>query len=139
MISVAGPFDECREAVCNGLVACPYCTHLLARGKFAPPLGPVRGAGEVEGLGPGGERIRAQCGGCGKGHTLLPAPLAAHRADIAEAVAGHPADGTGAGKFAAALGRPARTVAGWPSAGTRVRGPAPDRVQRDAGIAVHRG
>jgi hypothetical protein len=101
----------------NGLVACPYCGHPLAPRGFAPPLGKVRGAGEVEGLGPGGERIRARCSGCGKGHTLLPAPLAAHRADSAgvlgEAVAEYAANGTGAGKIAAVLGRPVRTVAGW--------------------------
>lgn len=117
MISIAGPFDECREAVRNGLVACPDCGHGLAPRGFAPPLGPVRGAGVIEGLGPGGERIRARCGGCGKSHTLLPPALAAHRADtvqvLGEAVAEHAANGTGAARIAAMLGRPVRTVAGW--------------------------
>jgi hypothetical protein len=101
----------------RGLVPCPDCGQPLSPRGFAPPLGRVRGADEVEGLGPGGERIRSWCGRCGRGHTLLPAPLAAHRADAAavlgQAVAAHAGHGSGPAQIAAALGRPARTVAGW--------------------------
>jgi hypothetical protein len=117
LVSIAGPFNECREAVRNGLVPCPDCGGPLSPRGFAPPLGPVRGAGEVEGLGPGGERVRSWCAACRKGHTLLPAPLAAHRADavavLGEAVTVHAEHGVGAWRIAAMLGRPARTVAGW--------------------------
>ena len=117
MLSIAGPFDECREAVRGGLVPCPDCGRPLSPRGFAPPLVKVRGAGEVEGLGPGGQRVRSWCGRCRRGHTLLPAPLTAHRADAAavlgQAVAAHAGHGRGPAQIAAALGRPARTVAGW--------------------------
>lgn len=117
MVSIAGSFDECRDAVRNGRVACPECGNPLSPRGFARPLAAVRGAGEVEGLGPGGERIRSRCPACGKGHTLLPAPLAAHRADavavLGRAVTAHAEHGMGAWRIAAVLGLPARTVAGW--------------------------
>lgn len=117
MISVAGPFDECREAVRNGRVPCPVCGNPLSPRGFAQSLAKIRGAGQVEGLGPGGERIRSYCASCRKGHTLLPAPLAAHRADAAvvlgRAVSAHAREGAGAGKIAVMLGVPVRTVAGW--------------------------
>lgn len=117
MLSIAGPFEECRDAVRRGLVPCPDCGQPLSPRGFAPPLVKVRGAGEVAGLGPGGERIRSWCGRCRQGHTLLPAALAAHRADAAvvlgQAVAAHAGQGKGAARIAAMLGRPVRTVAGW--------------------------
>jgi hypothetical protein len=117
LVSIAGPFNECREAVRDGRVGCPDCGGRLSPRGFAPPLGPVRGAGDVEGLGPGGERIRSWCAACRKGHTLLPAPLAAHRADAAavlgRAVTAHAEHGMGAWRIGAVLGLPVRTVAGW--------------------------
>jgi hypothetical protein len=117
LVSIAGPFGECREALRNGRVRCPVCGGPLSPRGFAPPLGKIRGADDPAGLGPGGERIRSWCATCGKGHTLLPAPLAAHRADTAavlgRAVSAHVRDGLGARRIAAALGVPVRTVAGW--------------------------
>ena len=117
VISIAGSFGQCREAVAQGRVACPGCGSPLSRRGFAPPLAAVRGAGRVAGLGPGGERIRTWCAHCRRGHTLLPAELAAHRADTAAvlvaAVTAHADHGLPAARIAAALGRPARTVSGW--------------------------
>jgi len=118
VISIAGGFDEWREAVRAGRVPCPDCGAPLSRRGFAPPLTAVRGAGHhVAGLGPGGERIRTWCRHCRRGHTLLPAALAARRADLAAvlgcAVAAHAEDGMTAGQIAAGLGVPRRTVAGW--------------------------
>jgi hypothetical protein len=117
LVSIAGPFSECREALRNGRVPCPVCGNPLSSRGFAPPLGKVRGAGDVAGLGPGGERIRSWCATCRKGHTLLPASLAAHRADTAavlgRAVWAHAHGSLGAGRIAAVLGVPVRTAAGW--------------------------
>jgi hypothetical protein len=84
---------------------------------FSGPAKKVRGAEDVPGLGPGRVRLRSYCGACGRGHTLLPAELAAHRADTAavlgQAAELHAGQGWGAGRVAAVLGRPVRTVAGW--------------------------
>ena len=118
MIPIVGRFDEWREAVRAGRVPCPGCGNPLPPRGFAPPLGRTRGApAGIEGLGPGGERIRAWCRHCRAGHTLLPAVLVSRRADTAEtlgqAVTAHAWHGRSASRVAAGLGLPRRTVAGW--------------------------
>jgi hypothetical protein len=60
---------------------------------------------------------RARCGGCGVTHVLLPAVLAARRADhaevIADAVGLSAVEGLGFRKIAVRLDRPESTVRGW--------------------------
>lgn len=117
MISVAGSFLECQEALKAGRIVCPDCGSPVRPRGFGPPLGPFPGGRDAEGLGPGGERLRSHCGACGRGHTLLPAALAAHRADtaevIGEAVSAQAEQGIAASRVAAALGRPVRTIRAW--------------------------
>jgi hypothetical protein len=118
MIAITGGFQEWRDAVRAGRVLCPACGEPLAPRGFARPLAAVRGAPEhIEGLGPGGERLRAWCRRCRVRHTLLPAVLVSRRADTAatlgEAVTAHAWHGQGAPAIAARLGVPRRTVTGW--------------------------
>jgi hypothetical protein len=124
VIPIVGGFDEWREAVRTGRVPCPGCGAPLSPRGFAPPLAPVRGAPEdIEGLGPGGERIRTWCRRCRAGHTLMPAVLVCRRADTAgrlgQAVTASACSGLSAARIGSALGVPRRTVAGW-LAGARV-------------------
>jgi hypothetical protein len=117
LVSVSGSFWECHAALLARRIPCPDCSHPLRPRGFSLPAKKVRGAEDTEGLGPGGVRVRSYCDACDRGHTLLPAELAAHRADAAgvlgEAAEMHAGQGRTAGQVAAALGRPARTVAGW--------------------------
>jgi|HubBroStandDraft_5_1064220.scaffolds.fasta_scaffold316553_1 hypothetical protein len=118
MIPITGGFEHWRGAVRAGQVLCPACGEPLSPRGFAAPLAAVRGAPDhIEGLGPGGERIRAWCRRCRTGHTLLPAVLVSRRADTAqalgEAVTAHARHGQGACQIAARLGVPRRTVTGW--------------------------
>ena len=50
LVSIAGPFSECREALRNGRVPCPVCGNPLSSRGFAPPLGKVRLSEAVERL-----------------------------------------------------------------------------------------
>lgn len=82
---------------------------------------------------------RARCGGCGGTHILLPAVLAARRADhaeaIAEAVELSAVEGLGFRKIAVILDRPESTVRGWLR---DFRANAPAIVAAFA-VRVHRG
>jgi hypothetical protein len=117
VISVAKSFRECRAALANREIPCPECEEPLRPRGFSYPREKLRGV-------PGGEadvraqaRPRGQCGPCRRSHVLVPAAVAAYRADALPVLVctllAHVLDGLNAGEVAMVLCRPARTVRGW--------------------------
>lgn len=111
VIVVSDP-QQAEQTLAQGQMHCPTCGGVLR------PYGWAR-ARTVRALGTARVRVRprrARCASCRATQVLLPGELCARRADttevIATALAAH-AEGDGARRIAAQLGRPVSTVRAW--------------------------
>lgn len=114
MISVAGTFRECRDALKRREVPCPDCGEPMRPRGYLGPLKKLRGSGEDDGAWPG--RPRGECDRCRRSHVLQPAGIVAHRSDVLSVLAGALlafAAGARPAQVAQAAGVPARTARGW--------------------------
>lgn len=112
LTSVAGTFEECREALRRREVACPDCGRAMRPRGYLGPLRKLR-----DGTGCGWPaRPRGHCDHCDRSHVLQPAAIVAHRSDSLLVLAGALlafAGGARPAVVAAAAGIPVRTARGW--------------------------
>lgn len=111
MLTVEADAGGVERRLGLGVLACPWCSGVLARWGHAR----ARDVRERDGL----LRLvprRARCTRCGATHVLLPVLVLARRADVTAVIGSAlvaKARGAGHRRIAAELGRAAETVRGW--------------------------